>query len=752
MGKHKPIANDQGRTSVKIQNFNSYTDKKVTAKEKRKIKIEKIKPERLNQDWLISIQQNSKLLIAVLEPETFTILHANESLCHLAGINFTENNLQEKNICLFDLLNDFKPTFPEQLYRRHLLPLVLRDVYGIEHSQWRFLDEPAIASFTIVDSKEIHYLQFWLRSQHLKVERIDPNIDEFANLHLSKIPLEELILQPSWEEKLQLKNYRVKGQFLWEGLDVTNQEIIQRLINLLIERESIFRPKKFIRLCKQMQLLFRANNGLFLSVKREQVQLFTLKERKLEQINFSSLDSLKGSHFLQAAETNSICNISNLIEDCHTEFEQKLVNQGVRSLLLIPLVITTPKREGTVGQAKQLMGLVGMTSDRSNNFDQLDINHANILIPALKAALHQAIQVKFSHIHPSVEWRFMEEAERRSWGFPSTPIVFTNVYPMYGISDIRGSSQERNRAVQEDLLTQFRLGLAVVEEVCQHQDIPFLQQLKLDLLAYIERLSQSILVEDEVTAIQYLSKNVEAYFDYFQQYNTKVQTVVETYQQACANEHHCVYIARDRYDKMIQDINRKLRETWEKRQVKMQQIIPHYCDIESTDGIDHMIYVGSSINQQFSRFHLHALRYEQLRALCDCARTCFQLRDQYDTPLQVTHLVLVQDIYIDIFHDEQTEKLFDVRGTRDTRYEIVKKRIDKAMDAQTHTRITQPGMLTVVYSTEDEWTEYRQYLRYLVREGWVDSKIETGLVEPLQGVTGLKFARVSILSTPENID
>jgi len=42
-------------------------------------------------------------------------------------------------------------------------------------------------------------------------------------------------------------------------------------------------------------------------------------------------------------------------------------------------------------------------------------------------------------------------------------------------------------------------------------------------------------------------------------------------------------------------------------------------------------------------------------------------------------------------------------------------------------------------------------LRYLSREGWVESKVQTGLVESLQGVSGLKFARVRILPEPESI-
>jgi hypothetical protein len=142
---------------------------------------------------------------------------------------------------------------------------------------------------------------------------------------------------------------------------------------------------------------------------------------------------------------------------------------------------------------------------------------------------------------------------------------------------------------------------------------------------------------------------------------------------------------------------------------------------------------------------MRSLRYEQLRAVCDCARTAFKLQTLYDTQLEVTHLVLVQDLTVDIIHDDNTERLFEVRGTRDIRYEIVKKRIDKAVDEQSRTRITQPGMLTIVYSTEEEWAEYQQYLRYLAREGWVDSEIQCSTVEPLQGITGLKFGRVRVL-------
>jgi hypothetical protein len=386
-----------------------------------------------------------------------------------------------------------------------------------------------------------------------------------------------------------------------------------------------------------------------------------------------------------------------------------------------------------------------LTSDRPYHFDGLDCKYAEELRPAFTAALRQAIQQQFTKIHPSVEWRFLQEAERRSWGMPPESIVFEHVYPFYGISDIRGSSDERNRAIQADLLEQFRLGLAVVDAVCQASESALAEQLRLDLLEYIEQLEKKVTVDAEVTALRILSERLEVYLDYFAQCGAEAQAAVATYRECCNNEHHSVYIARDRYDKTINQINGLLKETWERGQKRMQQIIPHYCDVEFTDGMNHMIYAGASIAPGFTLYHLRSLRYEQLRAICDCARTAFNLRSLCDSSLEVTHLVLVQDLTVDIFNDENTEKLFDVRGTRDIRYEIVKKRIDKAVDTKTHTRITQPGMLTLVYSTEEEWTEYRQYLRYLAREGWVDTQVEAGTVEPLQGITGLKFARVGVL-------
>ncbi len=731
-------------------------------------KIEGLQAWRQELDWLSCFQRSTRLLMAAIEPQTFRLRYANEAFCRLTGIEApilavesAGDDGPHQGIGLLDLFPDISEVAAERLYRRHLLHLALRDLYQIDLRELRLLDEPVTISLHSPLYREPRFIEFWLDSDQLQVSRIDPKLDEFADLKLHQLSAAEgepehldaigLVASqlPVLEERLRLDNYRIEGWLLLEGFDVTGQETMRRLTQLLIQRDSILRPDKFVQVNRRLRSLFRAQNTLILSAEREQAQLFFGSNGgDLRPVVFS-MQALRGSHFLRAAKANQVWNVPDLSLDCQTDCERMLLEKSVRSMLLIPLVVKTVEAGSVAGQ---LAGLVGLTSDRPHNFTGVDCKHAEALIPAFIAALRQAIQQRVTtlhNIHPSVEWRFLQEAERRSWGLPPEPIVFTDVYPLYGISDIRGSSEERNRAIQSDLLEQFRLAIAVVEAVCQSKETAFGEQQRLDLLEYYQQLQGQVTVDAEVTAIQYLKQNIELYFDYFSQCGPEAQAAVETYRQSCDNGHGCVYIARAHYDQTIEKINTLLRETWERWQVRMQKITPHYCDIEFTDGIDHMIYAGASIDPKFTLFHLHSLRYEQLRAVCDCARTAFQIQQEYGTQLQVTHLVLVQDSTVDIFHDEQTDNLFDVRGTRDTRYEIVKKRIDKAVDAQTQTRITQPGMLTVVYSTDAEWTQYQEYLRYLVREGWVDSEVECGMVEQLQGVSGLRFARLRVLPASE---
>jgi hypothetical protein len=90
------------------------------------------------------------------------------------------------------------------------------------------------------------------------------------------------------------------------------------------------------------------------------------------------------------------------------------------------------------------------------------------------------------------------------------------------------------------------------------------------------------------------------------------------------------------------------------------------------------------------------------------------------------------------------EKQFDVDGAYNIRYEIIKKRIDKANIKGTDERLTVPGKIAIVYSQEKDALEYLKYISYLQSKNQL-GKVESLELEDLQGVSGLKALRVEVV-------
>jgi hypothetical protein len=162
--------------------------------------------------------------------------------------------------------------------------------------------------------------------------------------------------------------------------------------------------------------------------------------------------------------------------------------------------------------------------------------------------------------------------------------------------------------------------------------------------------------------------------------------------------------------------------------------------------VEHNLYVGAAIAppSEFDMKKLYALRLWQLRVLCEMEQAHYHLRPVLPYPLEVTTLILVYQSHIDI-RFRMDEKRFDVDGSYNARFEIVKKRIDKAHIKGTIERITLPGKLTIVYSNDVEMQEYVRYIKVLQGERLLDIVVEQFEVEDLEGVSGLKILRAKIL-------
>ena len=111
--------------------------------------------------------------------------------------------------------------------------------------------------------------------------------------------------------------------------------------------------------------------------------------------------------------------------------------------------------------------------------------------------------------------------------------------------------------------------------------------------------------------------------------------------------------------------------------------------------------------------------------------------------MRTTQLILVHSQSLSIrFRTE--ERKFDVDGAYNTRYEIVKKRIDKVRIKETNERLTQPGKIAIVYTQEKDAEEYIEYIEFLQSRKLLKPGIEKHDLEELQGVIGLKALRVEV--------
>jgi hypothetical protein len=141
------------------------------------------------------------------------------------------------------------------------------------------------------------------------------------------------------------------------------------------------------------------------------------------------------------------------------------------------------------------------------------------------------------------------------------------------------------------------------------------------------------------------------------------------------------------------------------------------------------------------------MRLWQLQVLAEMEREHYALRTSLSYPLEVASLILVFSSPITI-RFRMDEKRFDVDGSYNARYEVVKKRIDKALEKGTTKRITEKGKITIVYSHSQEEKEYKKYIEYLQFQKVLEPSVEFLEVEDLQGVSGLKAIRVKVVLQP----
>jgi len=633
--------------------------------------------------------------------------------------------------------------------------LILERVYGIDLGA----DVPVI--FTAVDPAtglDQHFrLQFDWRFVQVEVSGPKPPLTDATRRRLQTGRVDGDYLR----ELLPPERFVLRGFMIVKAVDVTDQEVLSSLKRDLIDKDSIVSHSHFQGLQAKLRTFFRRPDLRLGLAAVEGHRVLVLNDASSHEQACIFADSahhttaeFAGSVYERAVLQNSPVIVDDLVNyPDRTPVEEELIQSGVRNFVCAPL-----------HYQEKVIGTLELVSPRVGDLNETHLPRLQEVLPLFSMAVQRSVEELNSRIqtvineqctaiHPTVEWRFRRavlngfERQRRTATAVTEleSIVFERVYPLYGLADIRGSSTQRAHAIQADLLTQLGLARAVVQAASQLRSMPALDELTYRIDSRAARIERSLRSSDEVGIIAFLQGEVEGLLDHLGTFGAGVRERVAAYRDRLDPRLGSVYHRRRLFEESVTRIAESVSFYLDLEEQAAQGMFPHYFEKQKTDGVDYQIYVGPALLEdgRFDPLCLRNLRLWQLMLTCGIAVRAHRLRDLLPIPLETTHLILVQHAPLSI-RFRFDEKRFDVDGAYDIRYEIVKKRIDKAVVQGTSERVTQPGKVAIIYNQPAEALEYRAYIEYLQSLGYLTGPVESLELGELQGVQGLRALRVQI--------
>nr|WP_109298735.1 GAF domain-containing protein [Aquimarina sp. AU474] len=573
-----------------------------------------------------------------------------------------------------------------------------------------------------------------------------------------------------WKEKFPTDSWIFKGVIIANMFDVTTDVSLSDFKTSLIKYDKT--QGDFVG---SFQEIFRAIFNL--TEIKVGFSNYNYEEDVFERVPFKNIDSYilydrysdsceaalcKGTYYYLFEKSTyfAISDVKRYQKSTPDEKMYKnLVAQGINSAIIAPI-----KSDG------KLLGILEIVSPNVQELNSINANKLQDVMPYLidsvlrskakaENELELVIQQECTSIHPSVHWKFRQEAKRFMRAMVDEnpvsfrEVVFENVYPLYGQIDIKGSSDARNHAIQKDLVLQLRGIAKVINKVIEIDPLPIYEQINYRTNQYIDIITEQLQVDSEQTIINFIKKEITPLFKHLKKKNEELSNLIDKYEDMLDKGIKTVYKHRKAYDESVMLINKKMAALLDQKQDEAQGMYPHYFERFKSDGVEHNMYIGESITKHnsFNKVYLYNLRLWQLQIMCEMENAYYQMNKDLPVALDVASMVLVFNTSLSV-RFRMDEKRFDVDGTYNARYEVVKKRVDKSKIKGTDQRVTEKGKLVVIYSQRSDEIEYIKYLNFLQSKNYLENEIEVVELDDLQGVTGLKALRVNILYNKDEQD
>ncbi|MDN3668868.1 hypothetical protein QWY93_05965 [Echinicola jeungdonensis] len=563
----------------------------------------------------------------------------------------------------------------------------------------------------------------------------------------------------NWKKILPIDRFIFRGFCFINLRDITPTESIYELNNALLHDNDFSSPGflenvedcvKSLLNCNQIKIgvaAFQKFDNKYLISDRRIANSFLIKHLCKKDCHESYGNVVE---FLSTVKSPIFLNDFTPCDQAPASY-QHIREIGIEEIILVPLQY-----------GENLVGVLEICAQEKGILNNLMLKKLKPINQPLAIALQknmkqfefkvqQIIRNNYTAIQPSIEWKFNEVAvnkvldQENGLTTDLQPVVFEQVYPLYAAVDIRDSSSTRLESIQKDLRQQLNMALDIIHSALKLTALPVLEKMAFKIQEMLDDIQLILVSDDESKINNFINQDLDPLFHHLREVQPSLKIDIDEYFSHLDPELGVHYDNRKAYEESLEMINIAISRQIDQAQVEAQKMFPHYFEKYKTDGVDYNIYIGQSLvnNRVFDPIYLKNLKLWQLSTLCESAFVSQSIQETLPIQLETTQLLLVHSNPLSISF-RMDERKFDVEGAYNIRYEILKKRIDKALIKNTKERLTQPGTISIIYSQAKEAEEYQDYIGYLQLKGLLGTEVEQFDLEDLQGVNGLKALRVKV--------
>lgn len=445
-------------------------------------------------------------------------------------------------------------------------------------------------------------------------------------------------------------------------------------------------------------------------------------------------------------------NTLDAIKNTTSFFDERIKASGVKTYRCIPLI-----------HNHALSGIMEVYSHQLDQLNNETIQSLRALVPLLsqlsydvttefKKRIDEIIINRFTTIQPAVQWKFnhvaaqyIQELENDEQNAHITPVIFQEVYPLYGAIDVKDSTVIRNASILKDFSFKVKQLALLIDELSRDGKHQLLIEFSKRVDHITGSLDQISFDESMVKIIEFFRKDVQPFLEAARREFSTKQAIIEHYAKHFFTNRETGEFYRNEFETSLWKINHIISKELNHFNSFIQGNYPSYFQKFRTDGIEYDIYIGESITPQqtFSKEFINIFRRQQIISMAHIALKAHHAKQDLPIFLETTQLIFINPHSIDISFRED-ERRFDVEGSLNIRYEIIKKRIDKIRVKRTKERLTQVNKIAIVYLSDEILEDLNLSIQAIYDMGIIESTVEHLKLEDLQGVVGLKAIRLTV--------